>query len=195
MNIKLILSLGCLLAMPAAQAAVTLDLSDTAGNTNSVTITPGASFLVTLSFTSTAESTSGIQYFLEALGAASGQFKIIARDVAISAFSDLITGDDIALAAPNALLDTTNDNNLGGLTASGSNGMGTFTIATFTIQSDATISSGNYMIGTNSALFLDENVNEISASQSTYQISVIPEPSSCLLLGLGLAGVVFRRRR
>jgi PEP-CTERM motif len=197
MKTYLLLALG-LLACNAAQGAVTLGFSDTVGAPNAVTINPGESFIVTLSFTSTAETTTGIGYYLEALGAANGQFRIITRDVTVSAFSDLATANNIALAPPNDLLAPTNAFALDALVADLNlpNGIGSFTVATFTIQSDAGIAPGNYTLGTNSALFIDENFSEISGvSQATYGVTVIPEPGSALLLGLGAAGVMLRRRK
>ena len=195
MKTQLILALG-LLACNAAQGAVTLAFSDTVGAPNSVTIYPGESFDVLHTLTSDADSTQGISFFLEALGASSGQFRITGRNITGTAFGDLTTSDGIALAPPSALIDPTNGNDLGGQVDLLPNGIGNFLVATFTIQSLPGIGEGNHNIGTNLAFAISGTMfDEIAVNQPTYGITVVPEPGSALLLGLGAVGVMLRRKR
>ena len=184
-----------LLAAASAQGAVSLILSDNVGAPNSTTIAPGESFSVTLTLTSTAEATTGISYLLAAFGPGSGLFQVTARDVTGSAFGDLVTSDGIAFSAANAVLDPTNDNDLGGLADPASTGIGTYLVATLTIQSLPGITPGNYVISTSDALILDDAFDSITVSQPTYEVVVVPEPSAAAALSLGLAALVIRRRR
>ena len=195
MKTKLLAALGSLLAITAAQAAVTISFSDTVGAPNSVTIVPGASFEISLQLTSDAESTAGISYFLQTVGPGNGKFTIIARNSVGSAFGDLTTGDEIAL--PGGLLDPSNDNDLGGQVTSTPNGIGTFEVATYTIQSDVGIAPGTYTISTSGADAIDASPDPVSLSlnQANYEVVVIPEPGSAMLLGLSLTGLVLRRRK
>lgn len=184
-----------LLAAGTVRGAVTLTLGDTTGAPDAVTITPGASFEVILRLTSTAESTSGIGYLLEAFGSASSGFTITARDISGSAFTDLIVADGIALAGSAGFLDPVNDNELGALTAGATNGTGDFKVAAYTIQASPTLAPGTYTIGTRSAVAFDAGFDEIALNQPTYSVTVVPEPSTSLVVASLAAGFALRRRR
>lgn len=196
MKLPLLLSLGLLTAAASvSRADVNLTFSDLLDAPDSVTISPGDSFDVTLTFESTAELASGLAYLLEADGSGSGFFQITGRDLTNSAFPDVITDNSIALSPGSALLDGVNDNELGGLTASDPLGTGSFFVARFTIQALGNIAPGTYTIGTNGAEAYDENFDTLAISRPTYTINVVPEPGATALTGLALATTLLRRRR
>lgn len=193
MKLPLLLSL-CLLAVHTGRADTLLTLSDATGAPGSVTIRPGDLFEVTLTLDSTAEFTSGISYLLEADGSGSGAFLITGRDITNSAFPDFSVDNSIALSSGNSLLDPVNQNELGGLTTDNPNGIGSFLVANFTIQSLPGLAPGTYTIGTNSAFALDENFDTLALNRPSYSITVVPEPGATGLLALALMGAVRRRR-
>lgn len=195
MKIPFLLSTICLLAVHTGRAATALTISDEIGAPGAVTINPGDSFQFTLRFESTAELTTSLSYYLETEGIASGGFVITGRDITTSAFPDLVTSDGIALSAANASLDPVNDHDLGGLTADAPNGIGSFIVARFTIQSLPGLAPGVYTIGTDSAFATDEAFDAIALNRPSYSVTVVPEPGTSLFLGLGLAGRFLRRRR
>ena len=88
-------ALGC--AAVPAQAAVNLSLFENATTPHSVNVTPGGTFSVTLNLVSTAEQLTGVDYYFNISGAASGKFRLTGRDITGSPFSDLLkvnTGDN-----------------------------------------------------------------------------------------------------
>lgn len=185
------------LALGSAQAAVTVGLSDLTGDPGSATILPGGSFTVRVTLNSTTELTTGIGYLLQAMGSGNGQFRITARDITESVFSDLTTSNGIALSPALALLDPANDNDLGGLVGDvlTPNAAGNFFVADLTIESLGTIAPGNYTLSTSGVVVSDDAFDTINVGDSGYSVNVVPEASHAMLSALGALGLVARRRR
>ena len=195
MKLSLLIALtGWVLALNS-QAVVTLTLRDATTSANNVTISPGQTFAVALTLTSTGELTSGLTYFLEGVGPASGKFVLISRSLTASVFPDFTTDDGIAFSAATAPLDPVNNNDLGGLTAAGTNAVGSFNVATLVIQSVPGLTPGAYTIRTNGAEALDAAFDSIPIQTSGYTVNVVPEAASSMLLILGTAAGLLRRRR
>lgn len=196
MKLPALLTLASLLlCQQAATAAVTLTLADASTAANNVTISPGQTFSLAVTLTSTAELTAGLTYFMEALNSGSGQFTLISRDLTGSVFPDVTTGDGIAFSAASATLDPVNDHDLGGLTSSGTNGVGSFKVATLAIMSSPGIAPGSYLISTNSPEAIDGAFDPITVPSSGFTVNVVPEASSSLLVLLGTSAGLIRRRR
>lgn len=188
-----------LFSATAAHATVLLSLTDAVGDPALVTIAPGDSFNVTLSLSSSLEATIGLSYFLQTIGAGDGQFRITARNIMASPFSDLTTADSIALQANNALLDPRNDSDLGGLVANllSPNGTGSFLVATYTIEALSTIApGGSYTIQTSAdSIATDTGFVDMSLPQASYTVQVVPEPTTAALFGVALLGFSAAARR
>src|SRR4029079_945826 len=95
-----------LLAMPA-RANVSLSLMDNDATPNSTIAIPGSTFTVTARLLSTTESITGVDYYLQSTGSGSGKFRITARNITSSPFSDVIKADAGDNGANAGILDTT----------------------------------------------------------------------------------------
>lgn len=208
------LALAVLVAVPA-RAAVSLALSDGDTTPTSRTVTPGSTFTITASLISTSEQVTGVDYYLQTSGAASGKLSIVDRNVGASQFSDLIkadvgdNGSNPGVEDANfRLLNPRNGLDLGASIANVSSPLnaGTYLLASYTISVPSNLAGGSYTISTTSdagtgwvgaaPLF-----NESSFSQQgTFTITVsapttpVPEPVGGLALAAA-GGVLLRRRR
>ncbi len=187
------------LAHSTVNAALSVSIADTIGDPVAVTLLPGESFTFTLSLLSSLESTVGLSYRFEAPGTGSRQFRITARDVSASSYTDLVTSDAIALQPGAALLDPANDDNLGALLADVGTptGYGIFNVALLTFTTLPGIPEGVYTISTTgNSVATDGNFNDVPLAPVSYTVTIVPEPGSALL---GLAGfsvvAALRRRR
>lgn len=174
-----------------------LSLTNTLNGTNSVVVTPGNSFTVSLTLNSTVSSVS-VDYFLQILNGGSSQFRITGRDLSGSRFSQPITSNSIALQSSRALLDPQNDDNLGASVSDPNlpNSAGSFLISNLTLQVLPGTGVGFYTLSTANASVGDAGFNDNPVSNATFSVNVVPEPATTLLLFTGTAlGLLTWKRR
>ena len=185
---------------PAATslATVSLTISDTVAPTGSVTVAPGGTFTFTVRLVSTAEQTTGLDYYLTA--STPDIFTITDRNTAGGAYSDTLFFDDATVeATPSSILNPRNDHDLGGLSPVTRNA-GTHTVATYTIAVSPTAPFDSYTIQTTSNpgegyIYPTPTPGEAPFnSHGTFTV-VIPEPSTLAMAAIGLASLAGRRRR
>lgn len=202
-----------LLATPA-RANVSLSLTDGDSTPNSAVVLPGSTFTVTARLLSTTESITGIDYYLQATGAASGKFRITDRNIGNSLFSDVIknnTGDNGANAGivdlAVSLLSPRNGLDLGASIANVSVPVtpGDYLLATFTISVPSNIAPGSYVISTTSdpgtgwvgtaPLFNEASFNQNGSFTVVINppLGQVPEPGAGLAIA-GLTALLLRRR-
>ena len=186
------LLLACVSALPA-HAQYSLSLSG-----NPAAVAPGQSFSLTLTLSSTGASSVGLSYFLQVLdGGGSGLFRITNRDLSGSSFVDPITGNAIALQPADALLDPRNNSDLGAILAdpNAPNAAGSFFVANFTLQALPGLAPGVYTISTANAIVTDASFGDNAVSNATFSVTVVPEPSTAVLLlaGGALSFLIVRR--
>lgn len=203
-----------LLAIPA-RANVGLVLSDGDATPNSAIVVPGSTFTVTASLVSTAESVTGVDYYLQATGAAAGKFRITDRNIGSSPFSDLIKANAGDNGANAGILDSSvnmlNPRNGLDLGASIANvnlpvTPGTYVLATYTFSVPSGLAPGTYVISTTSdtgtgwvataPLFNEAGFGSQGSFSVTVnsQVTPVPEPATGILLS-GIAGLLLRRKR
>lgn len=128
-------------------------------------------------------------YFLRVLeGGDNGLFRITARDLTGSSYSDATTGDLIAFQSADALLDPRNNSNLGATVAdpNSPNGAGSFFIASCTLQALPGIAPGVYTLSTANAIVTDSAFGDNPIGNASYSVIVVREPGTYCLLGAGL---------
>ncbi len=178
-----------LMSGPSARAQYSITFADTSGDPGSVTIAPGDLFNVTLTLVSQGAASIGLSYFLQVLeGGGNGLFRITARNLSGSSFSDATTDDSIALQSADALLDPRNNSNLGATVVdpNSPNGAGSFFIASFTLQALAGIAPGVYTLSTADVVVTDSAFGDNPVGDASYGVTIVPEPSTYCLLGAGL---------
>lgn len=186
-----------LIPSATAWATVSLNISDNDATPTATTLSPGGQFTFTVRLVSTAETTAGIDYYLNSSNS-NPYFSILDRNTAGSAYADpLFFSDAVVEASPSNLLNPRNDNDLGG-SATTTNGVGTFLVANYTIAVAAGTPAGAYTITTTSnpnegwidPSFVDHPFNQ----HGSFTANVLPEPANLAVLGLALVGVIRRRR-
>ena len=203
-----------LLATPA-RANVSLSLSDGDATPASRIVVPGSTFTLTASLLSTTESITGVDYYLQATGAASGKFRITDRNIGASPFSDLVKANAGDNGANPGIADLTvsllNPRNGLDLGASISNvnvpvPAGNYLLADFTISVPSGLAPGTYVIATASdtgtgwvaqAPLFNESAFSQHGSFSVIvnpPLTPIPEPTSGLIL-TGIVALLSRRIR
>ena len=215
-SIGLIAFAAAMLPATTARGAVSLAFSDTSGSPTSVSITAGQSFTVTLSLTSTGPSVTAADYFLQIDNNGSGHFRVTNRDNTGSPISDLFksnTGDNGAnagvLDTSASLLSPSNALDLGGSISNVNAplGAGTYTVAQYTLTTDATLAPGTYTLSTMSlpgtgyevgGPTFDDTAFDQHASYSitvTPAVGVgVPEPTGVALGLIGIIALAARRR-
>jgi hypothetical protein len=131
-----------------ATATMELFLFDSTGPIDQVQIAPGESLQIGVGF-ATNEPTFGLNYILNISEKGSGKFGITDRVIPPGCpFSDLITENLDLLAEGEALLDPTNNRDLGAVTESATvpQPAGLNTLATITIHSAADVAPGTYTL-------------------------------------------------
>lgn len=207
-------------ASPAASAAVktgatvSLSLSDGDATPSSVIVVPGSTFTVTASLTTSTKLT-GVDYYLQASGAASGKLRITGRSLGNSLLADPVKANVGDNGSNPGVLDliasTLKPRNLLDLGASVDNvnvpvNAGTYALATYTISVPATLTPGTYTLSTTSdagsgwvetaPLFNEWSFNSQGAFTVTVQApgAGVPEPGVVGIVGVVAAGWLGRRR-
>ena len=209
------------LTASSAQAAVSLSITGSGGS--SISLKPGSTFGVAVKVTSTAESLTGVDYFLSISGAAAGKIRLTARDLTGSSFSDANlsnTGDNGSnpgvLDTNFSLLNPKNSLDLGATLSNISAALppntganpASYLLANYTFSVDPTIAPGTYTLSTSSlagsgVVTQAPNFTEMGfAQQGSFTVTVtpsvggtpVPEPTGMMAL-MGMGGLALRRRR
>lgn len=200
---------GFLCTGAPTNAAIVLTISDGVGSPNIVDLDPSVpstfnfAFDVFVTITLPDTGITGLTYLLQTPDLTdSGLFRITSRNTTGGLFtgSTLTTPDSTVLIAANALLDTRNNNDLGGTVVDPLTECippGTYFLATYTFNTNSAISPGIHSIQDTlvSATGCGPGFDEIPIASTSYSVNVVPEPSTGLLLGVGLMILGRARRR
>jgi hypothetical protein len=205
MKTKLNLTIGCLLLMAGLALADSITLNDGVGAATSGSYSPGASFNLNIGVVTTNppdnSGVTGFSYWFETSSTNNTFFKITGDDLTGSPFVDhnqnLAAGGEFVVSGGNqhdlggTITDTTmpiasNATYSGGVLSiqvQPGTPAGTYTIFTTTTSSP----SGQFHTpgGQNPAEITDGNFGAHQVASAVYTITVVPEPATWSLLGLG----------
>ena len=206
MKTYLVVAAACIavIASTASAQTVSFGYDDGVGTPNAGTYTPGSSFTfsIRINFTSGGSVTdlNGFSYWFEQQNpSAPFNFAITNRDLTGSPFSFPQTP---GLTYPQNMTPS-NTADLGASVPGATGvGNGNYFVANLTISISPTAGLGTYLIentttGGKTSIISDDNGHIFAIPQSTYSITVIPEPGTFTLLGTGLTlfGACAYRRR
>jgi MYXO-CTERM domain-containing protein len=195
---SVVASLAMLFCAAPALATVSLTITDNDATPGSTIVGAGQTFNFTVNLVSTAEQTTGLDYYLTTPNG-DGFFSIVDRNTAGSTFVDpLFFNDATVEGAPSNLLNPRNDHDLGALATATTNA-GTHLVANFTMLVSAAAPNGIYTIQTTTAQPTEGWIDPSSGehpfnSHGTFSISV-PEPGAGAAAALVALGALVRRRR
>ena len=200
--VALAFALNC--APFASGQTATFSFNDGSGTANAGSYSSGSSFTfsITLNFVpgGNIADLNGFSYWLEQQNPNSPfNFAITNRDVSGSQFTFLQTP---GLTYPQNMTPQ-NANDLGASVPGATGvGAGNYFIANLTISISASALPGTYLIenittGGKTAIITDDFGNILAIPQSTYSVTVVPEPGSLALLltGICLSGFEVLRQR
>jgi hypothetical protein len=195
----------------AAFGNVSLVLTDNDATPNSTTVIGGSAFTVALNLVSTAENTTGVDYFFKDadFNSTTGvvHMVITGRDATTSTYVPFRSNGD-ALATSSASLNAINAIDLGGglNDVSTPNGTGSFLLANFTIAVPLNVTSGTYHLVTSDNpsvggqdVYQQDQAHGFAGhafdSEASFTVNVIPEPAAAGVFVIGAMGLLGRRRR
>jgi hypothetical protein len=193
-----------MIQIASAQTALFI-YNDGVGTPNVGTYHPGDSFTfsINLAFTpgGSVANLAGVTYYFEQSNPNPPfNFAITLRNATGSEFPSL---QSPSITYPQNLTPS-NANDLGGSTQSGSGvGAGTYLVANITVSISPSTAFGDYFIentttGGKKSVIADDGGHTFAIPQATYEIDVVPEPSTWLAAILTASSVVFfalRRRK
>jgi len=199
MKAKLLTTIGCLLLMAGlVRADAVLSFNDNSGTPNAGSYTPGSSFSFDISLNiqnsgaDPVPDANSLSYWFETSAANNSYFKITARNIGSSPFSDLQSSPSF----PVAIVAGGDANDLGGSTTTGNNlaTNNTYFVATLTLQIDPSTPAGTYTIFTTTrnsnvdhsktTAVGDSSFGRHEPVAAVYTITVVPEPATLSLLAL-----------
>lgn len=196
--LKLVLCLALLCPFAVAKGAVSLVFAEAP----TITVAAGGTFTLTLNLVvSAGEPVVGADYYLQELSNAG--FTIVSRDITGSVFPDVFfsntavasSADNAAPVGPDNALNTRNDFDLGGDTQFADQTTGSGFVATYTILAPNVTPGSQYTISTTSnpgtGWVSPSNTSPTDHafdSHASILITVVPEPTTWSLLGLGALG-------
>lgn len=193
----------------SASATVTVTITGLDGTSTSAITGPGGFVDVLVKMTTTSEETIGLAYRLSEISAPiSSQLRLLDRNpTATGGTSGLditdytVTSDTTVESTPSALLNPTNDHDLGGFIQDvGTPLVGEVVVSRLRLAFiDGSTPVGQYKFGISSSIddsfWMDDQATALAFTGPAPQFTVIvPEPAGLSLLGIGLLALARRRR-
>ena len=197
-----------------ARAAVSLSLTASGSSVGTASVVVGQSFNVDLRLTSTAETMTGVDYYLHIGGAAAGHVTLTNRDISSSPFSEAVkfnTGDNAGnpgvLDPSVATINSSTALDLGATITDISRALPantTYLLGTYTLTVDPSTPTGTYTLSTTSIpgsgvvtqapIFAEQSFDQQAAlSLTVTPATLAPEPAGAMVM-LSMLGLALRRR-
>ena len=199
-----LLGIACILATAlASHATIVLSFDDSGaggGTATSGTYSSNDRFTLTLNLSYTDFSAFGLTYYLEASSALAPALTI--TGINYSTFTDpnsTITTETFAAVSGSDSGFLSNAHDLGATTDAAAIAAGSYMIAQITFAltgaADGTYTLQSTTVLPKNSIVTDSSFGDNTIPAASYTITVVPEPSSAMLLGVALVFILRLRRR